>query len=147
MRSFCIDNEKLLEKYETIWTKIVDLKNIGLNALPVNDERYIKTKIKTYYDKIYTKFRGLNEPEYDIEYKSFTVTSIDSLLEYENEYYRQLYLDNRAYEISNKKLTDYLDDIFFLKIRYYKHIDISKGIHLSKSNKSKEQLISPYWFF
>ena len=120
MRSFCIDNEKLLEKYETIWTKIVDLKNIGLNALPVNDERYIKTKIKTYYDKIYTKFRGLNESEYDIEYKSFTVTSIDSLLEYENEYYRQLYLDNRAYEISNKKLTDYLDDIFFLKIRYYK---------------------------
>ena len=109
MRSFCIDNEKLLEKYETIWTKIVDLKNIGLNALTVNDERYIKTKIKTYYDKIYTKF----EPEYDIEYNSFTVTSIDSLLEYENEYYRQLYLDNRAYEISNKKLTDYLDDIFF----------------------------------
>ena len=24
--SFCIDDEKLLEKYETIWTKIEDLK-------------------------------------------------------------------------------------------------------------------------
>ena len=25
---FCIDDENLLEKYKTIWTKIEDLKNI-----------------------------------------------------------------------------------------------------------------------
>ena len=33
--SFRIDDEKLLEKYKAIWTKIEDLKNIELNALPV----------------------------------------------------------------------------------------------------------------
>ena len=32
---FCISNKKLLEKYKAIWTKIEDLKNIKLNALPV----------------------------------------------------------------------------------------------------------------
>ena len=32
---FCIDDEKLLEKYKAIWLKIADLKNIKLNALPV----------------------------------------------------------------------------------------------------------------
>ena len=42
----------LLEKYKTIWTKIEDLINIELNALPVYDRRYIKTKIKTYDDKV-----------------------------------------------------------------------------------------------
>ena len=31
--SFLIDNEKLLEKYRAIWTKIVNLANIELNAL------------------------------------------------------------------------------------------------------------------
>ena len=36
---FRIDNEKLLGKYKAIWTKIVDLKNIKLNALPVFDDR------------------------------------------------------------------------------------------------------------
>ena len=41
--SFHIDDEKLLEKYKIIWTKIEDLKNIELNALPVYDDRYIKT--------------------------------------------------------------------------------------------------------
>ena len=45
--SSSIDDEKLLQKYKVIWTKIEDSKNIKLNALPVYDDRYIKTKIRT----------------------------------------------------------------------------------------------------
>ena len=67
LMSFCIDDEKLLERYKTIWTKIEDLKNIELYALLVYDDRYIKTKIRTYGDKVCTNFRGLNMPEDDIE--------------------------------------------------------------------------------
>ena len=67
LMSFRIDDEKLLEKYKAICTQIEDLKNIELNALPVYDDRYIKTEIRTYDDKGYTKFRGLNAPEDDIE--------------------------------------------------------------------------------
>ena len=52
-------------------------------------------------------------PEDDIECKSFTVISIDSLLVYENKYYLQVYLDNCAYKIVNKQMTDYLDENFF----------------------------------
>ena len=65
--SFRIDDEKLLEKYKAIWTKIEDLKNIEFNALPVYDDRYIKPKIRTYGDKVYTNFRGLNVPEDGVE--------------------------------------------------------------------------------
>ena len=71
---------------------------IELNALPDYGDRYIKTKIKTYGDKVYTDFRGLNLPEDEIEYESFTVASNDSLLVYENKYYLQVYLDNCAYK-------------------------------------------------
>ena len=45
--SFRINDEKLLEKHKAIWTKIEDLKNIELHALPY--------------------FHGLNVPEDDIE--------------------------------------------------------------------------------
>ena len=76
---------KAIKKYKTIWTKIEDLKNIGLIALPVYNDRYIKTKIKTYGDKVYINFRGLNVPGDDIECRSVTVISIDSLLVYENK--------------------------------------------------------------
>ena len=58
--SFRRDKEKLLEKYKGIWTKIKDWKNSELNALPVYDDRYIKTKIRTDGDKVYTNFCGLN---------------------------------------------------------------------------------------
>ena len=39
LMSFGTNDEKLLEKYKDICTKIEDLKNIKLNALPVYDER------------------------------------------------------------------------------------------------------------
>ena len=74
---------------------------------------YIKSKIRTYGDKVYTNFRGLNVPEDDKECESFTVISIDSLLVYENKYYLQVYLDNFAYKIVNKQMTDYLDGYLF----------------------------------
>ena len=70
-------------------------------------------------DKVYTNFRGLNVPEDDIECEYFTVISIDSLLVYDKKYYLEVYLDNCAYKIITKQMTDYLDEIF-LKIRYNK---------------------------
>ena len=65
-----IYDNKFLEKYKTILAKIEDLKNIELNALSVYNDRYIKTKIRTYSDKVYTNFRGLNVLEYDLKCKS-----------------------------------------------------------------------------
>ena len=73
LMSLHMGDEKLLEKYKTIWTEIEDLKNIELNALPVYDDRHIKTKIRTYREKVYTNFHDLNVLEYDVEFESFTV--------------------------------------------------------------------------
>ena len=79
LMSFSVNDEKLLEKYKTIWIKIEDSKNIELNALPVYVDRYIKTKIRTYSSTFYTNFRGLKVQEDYIERDSFTIISIDSL--------------------------------------------------------------------
>ena len=112
LMSFERDDEKLLEKYKDVWTKIEDLKNIKLNMLPVYDDRYIKKK-RIYSDKVYTNFRGFNAPESDTECESFAVISIDSLLVYKNKYYLQVYLDNCVYKVVNKQMVDYLDENIF----------------------------------
>ena len=39
--SFLIDDDMLLEKYKSIWTKTENLRNIELNALPVYDDKCI----------------------------------------------------------------------------------------------------------
>ena len=51
--SFRKDDVNLSEKYKTFWTNI-ELKNIEKSPLPVYDDRYMKTKIRTYGDKVYT---------------------------------------------------------------------------------------------
>ena len=51
----------------------------------------IKTKIRTYGDKVYTNFHGLNVSEDDIEFEFLIVNSIDSLVAYDKKYYLQIY--------------------------------------------------------
>ena len=48
-------------------------------------------------------------PEDDIEYESFTVVSIDSLLVYDKKHHLQVF----AYKILDKQITDYLDENLF----------------------------------
>ena len=120
-------------------------KNIKLDALPVYDDRYIKTKVRTYGNKLYTNFRGLNVPKNDLECESFTVFSIDFLPVYENKYYLQVYLDTCVYKTVNKQKTDYLHENVFedliLQMLYYDRIHISEGINLAKSNSRKVCMI------
>ena len=84
-----------------------------MDALPVYNDRYIKSKIRTYNDKVSTTFCGLNVPEDGVECGSFKLISIDSLLVYENKYYLQILLDNCAHKIVDKQLIDYLCHYIF----------------------------------
>ena len=60
-----------------------DSKGVGVIPRPaVYHDRHIKTKIKAYCDKVYTKFCDLNVAKDDTEHESFTVIFIDSLLAY-----------------------------------------------------------------
>ena len=51
--------------------------------------------------------------EDDVAWESFLLISIDSLLVYENKYYLQVYIDNCAYKIVKKQITNYLGDNLF----------------------------------
>ena len=51
-------------------------------------------------------------PEDGIEYESFTIISVHSLLVY--KYYLQVYLDNFAYKIVNSQMVDYCGDYFWV---------------------------------
>ena len=111
LMSCCIHDEKPLKNiYKTMWAKIEDLKNIELNALPIYDDRYRKTRIRTCGDKDYTNFHILSLLKDDTERESLTVISIDSLLVHKNKFYLQVYLDNCAYTIADNQMIGYLGE-------------------------------------
>ena len=58
--SFKVGDNKLLKKYNKIWEKISNLMNIEFHSEPVygDNDKYKKTKIKMYEDRVNTNFQG-----------------------------------------------------------------------------------------
>ena len=56
--SFKVTDNKLLKNYTKIWGKVSNLMSIKLDSEPAygDNDKYIKTKIKLYEDKINTNF-------------------------------------------------------------------------------------------
>ena len=61
--SFKASGNKLLKKYTKIWKNGSSLMNIKFDSEPVHgdNDKYIKTKIKLYRDKVDSKFQGKKE--------------------------------------------------------------------------------------
>ena len=71
--SFKVNDNKLLKKYNKIWGKISNLMNIEFDREPVygDNDKYIKTKIKTYEDRVNTNFQGKKVPKENASYKGY----------------------------------------------------------------------------
>ena len=63
--SFMVSDKKLLKKYTNIWERVCNLVNIKFDNEPVygDNDKYIKTKIKSYEGKINTNFQGKKIPK------------------------------------------------------------------------------------
>ena len=59
--SFRVTNNKLLKSYIKIWERVSNLMNIEFDSEPVygDNNKYIKTKTKSYEDKVNTNFQGI----------------------------------------------------------------------------------------
>ena len=55
-------DKELLKNYKEIWEKTEKLMKIDLESKPIYDDKYIKTKIKTYADSIITNFHNKKMP-------------------------------------------------------------------------------------
>ena len=63
--SFKVSNNKQLKKYTKVWEKISNLMNIEFYSEPVygDNDKYIKTKVKSHGAKINTNFLGKKIPK------------------------------------------------------------------------------------
>ena len=54
--SFKIEDEKVYLKYTEMWNKIKKSLNTRFHSQPIYDDKYIKTKLKTFSSMINTLF-------------------------------------------------------------------------------------------
>ena len=79
-----------------------------------DDDKYIKTKIKTYKDNIttnfYNKIGSKKVPEEKIPHKCLSIIILDSILYAYEKYYPKIFLEECKYVKENIKTKNYIDN-------------------------------------
>ena len=107
-----INDMQLLKSYNKICKKIEKLMNIDFNTKTTygdDDDKYIKTKIKTYKDSIITNFYNKKIPEETVPHKCLSIIILDSVIYAYEKYYPQIFLEECKYAKENIKTKNYID--------------------------------------
>ena len=110
--SFKISDKELLKEYNQIWKRIEKLLKIKLDSKPFygDDEKYIKTKLKTYADSGITNFYNKKIPKEKAPCKCLSIIMLDSVIKAKKKYYPQTLLEECKYEQKRIKIENLIDD-------------------------------------
>ena len=108
--SLRVNDEQLFKKYNKIWKKVEKLMRIDFESKPTYgyDDKYIKTKIKTYAD--ITDFHNKKIPKEKVPCKCLSVIMLDSVIESDEKYYPQTFLEECKYVQEKIKFENYIDE-------------------------------------
>ena len=97
--SLMVKDKQLLKNYNKIWKKIEKLMKIDFNTKTTygDDDKYIKTKIKTYADIIITNFHNKKMPKEKVPCKCLLIIMLDSVIESDEKCYPQTFLEECKY--------------------------------------------------
>ena len=87
--------------------KVEKLMRIDFESKPTYgyDDKYIKTKIKKYADIIIRKM-----PKEKVPCKCLSIIMLDSVIESDEKYYPQTFLEKRKYVREKIKFENYIDE-------------------------------------
>ena len=110
--SFVVKDKKLLKKYIKIWETIEGLMKINFESKPVygDNDKYIKTKIKTYAGSIITNFHNKKIPKEKAPCKWLSIIVIDSVIKANKKYYLQTFLEECKYIQEKIKIENYINE-------------------------------------
>ena len=109
---FKIRYKQLLKKYNKIWKRIEKLLKIKFDSKPVygDDEKYIKTKIKTYGNSVIKNFHSKKIPKEKAPCKCLSIIMLDSVIKAKRKYYPQTPLEECKYEQERIKIENLVDN-------------------------------------
>ena len=105
---FKIEDQSVYLKYTDTGNEVKSILNVKFHSQPIYDDKYIKTKVKTYNNTINTQFSGDEIPKERFHYICISAICIDSVLKTDKKNYPQVYLEQCKYKI--KKRVSFIDD-------------------------------------
>ena len=107
--SFKIEDDEVYIKYNQIWNKNKELLGVKFYSEPIYEDKYIKTKVKTFSSVINTLFSGDEIPKERVQYACISCVSIDSVLTVNKKNYPQVYLEQCKYKMRKRELKVFID--------------------------------------
>ena len=107
---FLIKDEKLLEKCSEIWKKISNVIKNEFDSRPVYNEKYLKSKIKSYTGKSTQIFTTIKNQEKILNVFVISVILIDSVYR-KNKSHPQVFLGECKYFFKEKKTSKFITDV------------------------------------
>ena len=83
---FIIKDDILLIKYSEVWGKIKRLLGIKLHSEPIYDDKYIKSRVRSFNDETHTTFWVNKISKEGIHYTYIAVIIIDSIMRMDRKY-------------------------------------------------------------
>ena len=110
--SLRINDEQLFKKYNKIWKKVERLMRIDFESKPIYgyDDKYMKTKIKTYADFIITNFHNKKMPKEKVPSKCLSIIILYSVIESDERNYTQKFLEECKYLQEKIKFENYIGE-------------------------------------
>ena len=110
--SFKSSDKELLKKYNQAWKRIEKLLKIKFDSKPVygDDEKYMKTKIKTYGDSVITNLHNKKIPKEKAPCKCLSIIMLDSVIKEKKKYYPQTLFEECKYEQKRINIESLIDD-------------------------------------
>ena len=92
--SFLIKDDKILNKYEEIWSVIKNKLGIKFHSEPVYDQTYIKAKVREFDGVIKRNFLGNGVPKRNMYYTCIACITIDSVMRMDKKIVRRFIWKN-----------------------------------------------------
>ena len=111
--SLMVKDKQLLKITIKYGKKIEGLMSIDFSSKTTYgdpDDKYIKTKIKIYSDIIITNFHNKKMLKEKVPCKCLSITMLDSVVESDEKYYPQTFLEECKYVQEKIKFEIYIDE-------------------------------------
>ena len=105
------DDDNVNLKYSKIQKKnIKNLLSLDFDNQPFYDEKHIKTRVKTFEDKVITKFADNEIPKENTHYSCIAAICVDSVMKLEKESYLEVNLEQFKFRLKKKRNFDLFND-------------------------------------
>ena len=106
--SFLIKDDEVWEKYENIWNMIKNKLSIKFHSEPIQEQKYLKAKVREFNGVIKTNFLGNNMSKENMHYTCIACINIDSVMRIDKKNHPQVYLGECKYKIKKIQMSRFI---------------------------------------